>query len=232
VAFPAESNARTCVPAGSVLEGLTALFRFLAAEPAYAHIAMVDVLAATARTTERAFKGVTSYAQLLLPGLSYLPAGERPAPVTLEAVTGGIFELILHHALQDRMHELPAMVPRATYFTLAPFIGAAAAAEIAVAAERPVPPGVRRDVPAGATGHGRRRPNRVADGGAGLRRRPAPTAPTAPAGPQRPAGRPPRSAPPTPSCRRRTAARSSAPPCPRRPETLPGGGRSARGRTS
>jgi AcrR family transcriptional regulator len=127
-AFRAESDWRL-----GVREGLAALFRFLASEPAYAHIAMVDVLAATARTTERAFKGATSYAQLLLPGLSYLPEGERPAPVTLDAVTGGVFELILHHALQDRMHELPTMVARATYFTLAPFVGAAAAAEIAVA---------------------------------------------------------------------------------------------------
>lgn len=55
--------------------------------------------------------------------------------MTSEAIASGIFELCLHHALQHRMHELPLMVPRATYFALAPFIGAETAGEIAVAAE-------------------------------------------------------------------------------------------------
>ena len=51
----------------------------------------------------------------------------------MQAIAGGLFELMLHHALQRRMHELPAMVPRATYFALAPFIGAEAASEVATA---------------------------------------------------------------------------------------------------
>jgi AcrR family transcriptional regulator len=124
-----------------VRAGIAALFRFMASEPAYAHMALVDVLAATERTSERAFKGGTSYAQLLLPGLENAPNGAQPAEVMVEAIAGGIFELMLHHVLQNRTHELPVMVPRATYFALAPFIGAEAAGEAAVA---PLEPQVQR----------------------------------------------------------------------------------------
>ncbi len=116
-----------------VRAGIAALFRFLAGEPAYTHISMVNVLAATDRTAERALKGVGSYSRMLLPGLDYSPGEERPSGVTVEAIAGGLYELCLHHVLQDRTHELPAMVPRATYFALAPFIGAQDAGTIATA---------------------------------------------------------------------------------------------------
>jgi AcrR family transcriptional regulator len=127
-AYRSESDWRLGVRAG-----ITALFRFMAGEPTYAHVAMVDVLAATERTAERAFKGAASYSQMLLPGLEHSPNGERLPDVTVEAIAGGLFELCLHHALRGRMHELPRIVPRATYFALAPFIGGQAASEIAMA---------------------------------------------------------------------------------------------------
>jgi AcrR family transcriptional regulator len=114
-----------------VRAGITALFEYLAGEPAFAHLALVDALAASERAAERAIKGATVYAQMLLPGFAQSPRARRPPPIAVEAIAGGVFELCLHHALQRRMHELPLMVPRATYFALAPFIGADAAAEIA-----------------------------------------------------------------------------------------------------
>jgi AcrR family transcriptional regulator len=118
-----------------VRAGIGALFDYLASEPSFAHMALVDVLAASDRTTERATKGVTSYAQMLVPGFDESPRRQRPPDVTVEAIAGGLFELCLHHALQRRMHELPLMVPRATYFALAPFIGADVAGQVATAPE-------------------------------------------------------------------------------------------------
>lgn len=118
-----------------VRAGVEALFDYLASEPAFAHLALVDVQAASARVTERAARGVTSYAEMLAPGFRESPRDKRPPHVATAAIAGGLFELCLHHALQRRMHELPLMVPRATYFALAPFIGAEAAGKVATGAE-------------------------------------------------------------------------------------------------
>jgi AcrR family transcriptional regulator len=118
-----------------VRAGIAALFDYLASEPSFAHLALVDVQAASARATERAGRGVSAYAGMLAPGFAEAPREQRPPHITAEAIAGGLFELCLHHALQRRMHELPLMVPRATYFALAPFIGAETAGRVAVNAE-------------------------------------------------------------------------------------------------
>jgi AcrR family transcriptional regulator len=125
-AYEAQSDWRR-----GVRSGILTLFRYLASEPAFAHMALVDTIAATERTGERAIKGVTTYAQMLMPGLEETPRRLRPPSVTVDAIAGGLFELCLNHALHGRLRELPAMVPRATYFALAPFIGADAAGAIA-----------------------------------------------------------------------------------------------------
>lgn len=111
--------------------GIEALFEYLASEPAFAHLALVDVQAAGGRVTERAARGVMAYGEMLAPGFTEAPRAQRPPSVSSAAIAGGLFELCLHHALQRRMHELPLMVPRATYFALAPFIGADAAGKVA-----------------------------------------------------------------------------------------------------
>lgn len=128
-AYEAESDWRRGVRAG-----IAALFDFLASEPAFAHMALVDATAATERVAERAAHGMSSYAQMLLPGFDEAPPRPRPPAIALEAISGGLFELCLHHALQRRMRELPLLIPRATYFALAPFVGADAAGEIATSA--------------------------------------------------------------------------------------------------
>ena len=106
-----------------VRAAIVALFDFLASEPAFAQMALVDALIATPNTAERSNRGVTLYAQMLIPGLDEAPEQSKPAAVTIEAITGGIFELCFSYALQGRIAELSELVPRTTYFALAPFIG-------------------------------------------------------------------------------------------------------------
>lgn len=118
-----------------VRAGIAALFDFLASEPAFAHLALVDALIATSRSAERAAKGVTVYAQMLVPGLEATSDAEQLPAVTIEAIAGGIFELCLTYTLQKRTQDLPEMVPRTTYFALTPFIGAMQAARIATEAD-------------------------------------------------------------------------------------------------
>ncbi len=128
-AYEAEQDWRNGVRAA-----ITALFAFLACEPAFAHLALVDALVASPRTAQRSDLGVTAYAQMLLPGLEHAPSESRPPEVVVEAIAGGLFELCLNYAQHRRLHELPALVPRATYFALTPFIGPDEAARVATAA--------------------------------------------------------------------------------------------------
>jgi AcrR family transcriptional regulator len=115
-----------------VRAGITALFDFLASEPSFAHMALVDALIATPNTANRSNRGATLYAQMLLPGLRETPEQSRLAPVAIEAIAGGIFELCVGYAMQGRIGELSELVPRTTYFALAPFIGAEEAGRIAI----------------------------------------------------------------------------------------------------
>jgi AcrR family transcriptional regulator len=120
----------------AVRAGVGALFRFLATEPAFAHIALVDALVATPRTAERVHLAVDAFARMLVPGLEQT-RGQAPSAVTVEAVAGGLFELCLSYALAGRIAELPELAPIATYVALAPFVGGEEAAQIATG--RPAP---------------------------------------------------------------------------------------------
>jgi AcrR family transcriptional regulator len=115
----------------AVRAGITALLEFLASEPAFAHMALVDALIATPRTAERSNKGIVRYAELLAPGLDEAPASSRPPEVTIEAIAGGLFELCLTYTVQGHVAELSELTPWATYFALAPFIGPERAGQVA-----------------------------------------------------------------------------------------------------
>lgn len=125
-AYVAESDWRLALRAG--IEGL---FEFLASEPSFAHIALVDALIATPRTAERSHEGASAFARMLVPGLEQTH-GFKPPAVTVEAIAGGLFDLCLHYALAGRIRELPELVPTATYIALAPFLGAEEATHIAM----------------------------------------------------------------------------------------------------
>jgi len=119
-----------------VRTGISALFHFLASEPSFAQMALVDALTATRRSAARSYRGVEGYARMLLPGLNRAPKALTPPAVTLEAITGGIFELCLSYALRGHIEALTELAPRASYFALAPFIGAEEAALIATGVTR------------------------------------------------------------------------------------------------
>lgn len=126
-AYTAEPDWRLGVRAG-----IAALFEFLATEPAFAHIALIDALIATTRTAERSNAGVRAFARMLVPGAEEAPEQGPAAAVTIEAIAGGVFELCLHYALEGRIHELPELTASATYVALAPFLGPEEAARIAI----------------------------------------------------------------------------------------------------
>jgi AcrR family transcriptional regulator len=128
-----------------VRAGIAALLEFLSSEPAFARLALVEALIATARSAQRANLAVNAFAQLLAVALEdrrggqvggragWRAGGRVPSftNVTLEAIAGGIFELCLTYAVRERIGRLTELTPIATYFTLAPFIGREQAGRIA-----------------------------------------------------------------------------------------------------
>jgi AcrR family transcriptional regulator len=108
----------------AVRAGIEALFLFLASEPAFARIALVDALIATSRTAEHANAGVSAFARMLVPSPDAGPGYARPSAATIEAIAGGIFELCLQYAAEGRIQELPQLSREATYIALVPFLGA------------------------------------------------------------------------------------------------------------
>jgi len=115
-----------------VRAGIAALLEFLASEPAFARLALIDTLTASRRSAKRSDAGMTSFARMLAPADDAGAEHVGASPVTVEAIAAGIFELCLDHALRDRIEDLPELTGFATYFALAPFIGDEEAARVAV----------------------------------------------------------------------------------------------------
>jgi AcrR family transcriptional regulator len=125
-AFACETDWRAGIRAA-----VAALLEYLASEPSFAHIALLDALTATPLSAERSERGVSAYAQMLRPGFEEVSERHRPPAITIEAIVGGLFELCTHYATQGRIGELRELVPQATYIALAPFIGAQEAGVVA-----------------------------------------------------------------------------------------------------
>jgi AcrR family transcriptional regulator len=109
----------------AVKAGVTALFDFLASEPAFARLALIDALVATPRTAALARRSFRDYGRLFTEGLQ--KSGVSVAPLTTEAITGGLCELCLTSLLHRRIEELPSLTVLATYVVLSPVLGAKAA---------------------------------------------------------------------------------------------------------
>jgi hypothetical protein len=72
-----------------------ALLEFVASEPAFARLALVETGVAGRRTSDRFHAAAGGYAAMLTPGS---PAGGRRVqpPIAVEAIVGAITELCLH----------------------------------------------------------------------------------------------------------------------------------------
>lgn len=101
------------------------LLAFMAAEPAFTRMALVEVPAgsppvrARHRETLAAFE---SAIDALRP--EHVAA---PPPLTSRALVGGIQQLIVDAAVEDRIDELPALRPTLMYLLLLPWLGDAEA---------------------------------------------------------------------------------------------------------
>jgi AcrR family transcriptional regulator len=108
--------------------GIDALFGFLAADPAGASVAVVDVFTAGPPALEAGDETIQAFRVFLAPGLELAP--DQP-PLVTEAVGNAVYALIYGQIRQNRIAQLRELTPVAAYVQLAPFIGPAAASAAA-----------------------------------------------------------------------------------------------------
>ena len=111
--------------AQSVERCLEAFLYYLAVEPAFAHMCIVDVLAAGQPAIERRNNVIRAFTELFDRASRALP--EQPPALTSETVVGAIHGVVYSRIAADRTHELPSLLPDLLFSVLLPYLGQPAA---------------------------------------------------------------------------------------------------------
>lgn len=106
-----------------------AMFCFGAEEPEYARLGGVEMYAAGKRALDQREVVTEGMEGLLAPGYELKP--ETP-PIAAEAIGGALYSLLYDHVNKKGPETLPDLVPTLVYVTLAPFLEAEDAYEVAV----------------------------------------------------------------------------------------------------
>ncbi len=111
-----------------VRAGIAELLDFLASEPEWSYMAMVEIFAAGPRARARRDRTIELFTTLVEPGREIAPeVGE----VTIEALGGAVYSLMYAQIRNRGAERLPEILPAAVFVLLAPFVGNADAARFA-----------------------------------------------------------------------------------------------------
>jgi AcrR family transcriptional regulator len=106
-----------------------AMFRWGAEEPEYARMGGKEMYAAGKRALDQREVVTEGMEGLLTPGYELKP--DTP-PIAAEAIGGALYSLLYDHVNQKGPETLPDLVPTLVYVTLAPFLEAEEAYEVAI----------------------------------------------------------------------------------------------------
>jgi AcrR family transcriptional regulator len=106
-----------------------AMFAFGAEEPEYARMGGVEMYAAGKRALDQREIVTEGMEGLLAPGYELKP--DTP-PIAAEAIGGALYSLLYDHVNKKGPETLPEIVPIVVYVTLAPFLEAEDAYEVAI----------------------------------------------------------------------------------------------------
>jgi AcrR family transcriptional regulator len=118
-----------------VHDGLETFLAYLSAEPAFARMCIVEVVAAGPEARSRRDAAMRVFVDFLEPGRTEAPKGIVVPTLAADIVVGGIYEIIYSRLQHDAVDELVDMLPELLYSALVPYIGHRAA-ERAVADAR------------------------------------------------------------------------------------------------
>jgi AcrR family transcriptional regulator len=106
-----------------------AMFRWGAEEPEYARMGGKEMYAAGKRALDQREVVTEGMEGLLAPGYELKPG---TPPIAAEAIGGALYSLLYNHVNKSGPETLPDLVPTLVYVTLAPFLEAEQAYEVAV----------------------------------------------------------------------------------------------------
>jgi AcrR family transcriptional regulator len=87
--------------------GITAYLQFLASEPEFARMGIVEVLAAGPRALARRNQAMRLFTEIIEDNIRDLVPNYPRAALTAETIVGGIHEVVFNRILADRASELP-----------------------------------------------------------------------------------------------------------------------------
>jgi len=106
-----------------------AMFRWGAEEPEYARMGGKEMYAAGKRALDQREMVTEGFEALLAPGYELKPG---TPPIAAEAIGGALYSLLYDHVNKKGPETLPDLVPTLVYVTLAPFLEAEEAYEVAI----------------------------------------------------------------------------------------------------
>ncbi len=122
VAVAVEQVRAACAEASGweerIERGLDALLRLLAAEPDYARLGVVEVLAAGPRGLTRRDETLRRFVGFVQEHRERMPDAAAPPPdLVAQAIVGGIYELLYSHILRGEADRLPQLSADMLHYT-------------------------------------------------------------------------------------------------------------------
>jgi AcrR family transcriptional regulator len=123
IASVQRAYAQSSTFAGGVRDCLAVFLEFVASEPRFADMCIVEALAAGPEAVERRNTVMGAFAAMIRTGADAIEGHPRPPQLTAETIVGGIYEVVYSRVLGGQTAELPALLGDLAYSMMLPFIG-------------------------------------------------------------------------------------------------------------
>jgi AcrR family transcriptional regulator len=107
--------------------GLAAFLDFLAREPAFARMCIVEALAAGNEAVQRRNAAMATFARIIDENARSAGTTLDPPELTAETIVGGIYEVIYTRVVRGDIRDLPELLPDLVWSALLPYAGPEAA---------------------------------------------------------------------------------------------------------
>jgi AcrR family transcriptional regulator len=107
--------------------GLAAFLDFIAREPAFARMCIVEALAAGSEAVSRRNAAMAAFARIIDENARELGTPLHPPELTVETIVGGIYEVIYTRVVRGEIRDLPRLLPDLMYSVVLPYAGPDAA---------------------------------------------------------------------------------------------------------